>query len=373
MLDIYLITLAIALAVGLVLTLALLAVSRTTRFTALFDVRGPDEKPRWGGLVFLGTFAISPFLAAAVSDHASEFFTPRAGSFMGFVAAVTLVFLVGFLDDIRLASPGLRSLVELVAATAVYAAGYRIDDIGFPVGPEIHLGWFGYFVTIAWIWAITNAFNIIDGRDGVALGVAIFAAVTLAVVAGHSSHPTVALLLVALVGAGLGFLPFNLPPASAYVGDSGAYVLGFVIGTLSIRAATGPTDAVFVAVPIIALGFPLLDFGFAAFRRILDGRHPMIGDLDHIHNRLEASGAGPRGLLAIIYSFAAMFSLGAILLHYVDSTYLEAAVFVGLVALVGGILFKLGYLVTVWNSQSIVWLRQRVFAPEPQSAPGDRQ
>lgn len=373
MLEIYLITLAISLALGLAFTVAFLAVSRTTRFTGLFDVRGAEEKPRWGGVVFLAAFASAPFLAAAVSSQANEFFTPRADTFMGFVAAVTLVFLVGFLDDIKLASPGLRSAVELVAATAVYAAGYRIDDIGFPIGPEISLGWFGYFVTIAWIWAITNAFNIIDGRDGVALGVAIFAAVTLAVVAGNSSHPTVAMLLVALVGAGLGFLPFNLPPASTYVGDSGAYVLGFIIGTLSIRAATGPTDAVFIAVPIIVLGFPLLDFGFAAFRRILDGRHPMIGDADHIHDRLEAAGAGPRGLLVVIYSIGAMFSLGAILLHYVDSVYLEGAVFVTLVALVSGILLKLGYVVTLWNSQSIVWLRQRVFAPEPQPHSSDQQ
>ena len=93
------------------------------------------------------------------------------------------------------------------------------------------------------------------------LGVAIFACVTMAQIAAHSSHPTVALLLVALAGAGLGFLPFNLPPASAYVGDSGAYVLGFILGTLSIRAATGPTDQIFIAVPLVALGYPILDLG----------------------------------------------------------------------------------------------------------------
>lgn len=363
MLDIYVLTLALSIGIGIATTLVLLAVSRTERFVGLFSIRGPLEKPRWGGVVFLVTFAATPFVASGLSDHASEFFTPRSDEFLGFVAAVSLVFAVGFLDDVRLTSPGLRSVVFLIAGSAVYAAGYRIDDIGLPLGPDLHLGYGGFFVTLGWIWLTTNAINIIDGRSGVALGVSIFAAVTMATVAGHSHHPTIALLLVALAGAGLGFLPWNLPPASAYIGDSGAYVMGFIIGALSIRAATGPTDEVFLAVPIVALGFPILDIGLAYVRRVLDRRHPLIGDEDHIHHRLEQAGAGPRGLLVVTWSIAALLSLAAIILHYVDSTYVEAAVFAGLLALLLTILQRLGYVVTLWNSHSVVWLRQRIFAP----------
>jgi UDP-GlcNAc:undecaprenyl-phosphate GlcNAc-1-phosphate transferase len=362
MADIYIVTLIVSIVIGVLMTLALLAVSRTERFLGLFHIRGVEERPRWGGVVLLGTFALTPFVASALSDHASDYFTPRAGSFLGFVAAATLVFLVGFLDDIRLTSPQLRTLVVIVAGTAVYAAGYRIDDVGLPVGPDLAFGPFGFALTLGWIWLTTNAVNIIDGRDGVALGVCIFAAVTMAVVAGHSNHPTVALLLVALVGAGLGFLPFNLPPASAFVGDSGAYVLGFIIGALSIRAATGPTDQIFIAVPIIALGFPILDIGLAFTRRLLQHKHPLIGDTDHIHHRLEAAGAGPRGLVVITWTLAAIFSAGAIMLHYIDATAVEAAVLLGLVLTVGTILLRLGYVVTLWNSHSIVWLRQRIVA-----------
>ena len=175
-------------------------------------------------------------------------------------------------------------------------------------GPSLHFGAFGIVVTVLWIYACTNAFNWIDGRDGVALGVAVLAAVTMAQIGAHSAHPTVALLLVALAGAGLGFLPFNLPPASMYTGDSGAYVLGFIIGTLSIRAATGPTNEVFIAVPLVALGFPLMDLGLATIRRSLQHRHPMIGDADHIHHRLERAGAGPRGIVVITYTLAVLFS-----------------------------------------------------------------
>lgn len=365
MLDIYLLTLTLAIAVGIVTSVLLLALSRTERFIGLFDVRGALERPRWGGVVCLVTFGVTPFMASALSSQANEFFAPKSGSFLGLLAATSLVFLVGFFDDVKLVSPSIRSLVFVGGATAAYAAGYRMDDIGLPTGQDIHLGWFGFFVTIAWIYVVTNAFNFIDGRDGVAMGVGIFALVTMAQIAANSSHPTVALLLVALAGAGLGLLPFNLPPASIYVGDSGAYVIGFVLGTLSIRASTGPTDQIFIAVPLVALGYPILDGGLAAVRRLLQHKHPMIGDEDHIHHRLESLGAGPRGMLVVIYGLAAFFSTGAILLHYIGNTYIQASVFFAMLLSVAAMMLRLGYVVTLWNSRSIVWLRQRLLATVP--------
>ncbi len=369
MLDIYLLTLALSIGIGFLMTVLLLALSRTERFLSLFHVRGALEKPRWGGVVFITTFALTPFIASAISSHASEFVSPKSGSFLGLLAAAALVFLVGFFDDVKLASPIVRSLVFLAGGIAAYIAGYRIDDVGLPWGPSIHLGWAGVVITAMWIYAMTNAINFIDGRDGVSVGVGVFACVTMAQIAAHAAHPTVALLLVALAGAGLGFLPFNLPPASAYVGDSGAYVMGFILGTLSIRAATGPTDQVFIAVPLVALGYPILDLVLAPTRRLLQHRHPMIGDEDHIHHRLEAYGAGPRGTLFVIYSLAALFSLGAILLHYFDQTWMEASVLAALAMIVGATLLRLGYILTLWNSRSIVWLRQRVFAPDEGGQP----
>jgi UDP-GlcNAc:undecaprenyl-phosphate GlcNAc-1-phosphate transferase len=371
MLDVYLITLVLSIGIGVGATVLLLALSRTERFFALFHVRGTMERPRWCGVVLMATFALTPFIASALSSHASEFFSPKSASFLGLLAATALVFMVGFLDDVKLTSPMLRSAVFIVGGAAAYSAGYRIDDVGLPWGPDIHLGFAGLFVTILWIYAMTNAMNFIDGRDGVSLGVGIFACITMAQVAAHSSHPTVALLLVALAGAGLGFLPFNLPPASSYVGDSGAYVLGFVLGTLSIRAATGPTNQVAIFVPLVAFGYPIMDMVLATVRRILHHKHPMIGDEDHIHHRLEQYGAGPRGTLVVIYGLAALFSVGAILLHYIDDVWVEGLVLGTVLVVVATTLLKLGYIVTLWNSQSIVWLRQRVFAPADHQPRGD--
>jgi UDP-GlcNAc:undecaprenyl-phosphate GlcNAc-1-phosphate transferase len=364
MVDMYLLTLAISLGLGVALTLLLLGVSRTERFLRLFHVRGAAERPRWGGVVFLAAFALTPLIASAFSGEAEEIFSPRSGSFFGLLAAMALVFYVGFLDDIRLTSPYLRLAVFAAGASGAFAAGYRIEEVGLPTGFTLDFGHASFLVTVLWIVAMTNAINFIDGRDGVSLGVVIFCCVTLAAVAHHSAHPTVALLLIAMAGAGLGFLPFNLPPASAYVGDSGAYVLGFVLGTLSIRASTGPTDEVFVLVPLVALGYPLLDLVLQATRRTLHGNHPMKRDEEHIHHRLEQHGAGPRGTLVVIYGIAALFSVGAILIHWVDETWMEAAVLLAVVAIIGGVMLRLGYLITLWNSHTIVWLRQRVFAPE---------
>jgi UDP-GlcNAc:undecaprenyl-phosphate GlcNAc-1-phosphate transferase len=373
MLDVYLLTVALAGGIGLLVAVALRAFSSTGRFAGFFRAaRGADEKPRWGGLAIFMAFAITPFLASAISSEADELFTPKSGDFLGFLGACALVFLVGFWDDWRVATWKQKLLVQVMAASAVYAAGYTIDRVGLPWGPEFGLGPMGPVVTVLWVVFFTNAINLIDGRDGVAGGVAILAAVTLAQVASHAEHPTVALLLVAMAGGSLGFLPFNLPRASAYLGDSGALLLGFILGSLSIRGSTGPGDAVFIAVPVVALGFPILDTVLAMVRRVLDRRHPLLGDLDHIHDRLERGGFGPRGLLVVLYAITVLFSGAAILLHYVRHLAVEAVVFAALAALVGLILTRLGYLLSLWNSQLVMWLRRKAlpFEPSPSWTPG---
>ena len=95
-------------------------------------------------------------------------------------------------------------------------------------------------------------------------------------------------------------------------------------------------------------------------RRSLDGRHPLLGDKEHIHDRLEETGFGPRGLLLVIYAVAALFAGGALVLHFVHVIALEMAVLVGMTVIVGTILTRLGYVLTFWNSASIVWLRRRL-------------
>jgi len=361
MLDVYLITLAIAVGVGMAATIAFQAVAGTMRFAGFFHRRtGEGERPRWGGAAVFIAFALTPFIASAVSDQASDLFAPKSGEFLAFLAAGALIFAVGFLDDWKVLGWRPKLLAQVAAASAVYSAGYEIERLGLPWGPELGLGFMAPVVTVVWVVFFTNAFNLIDGRDGVAVGTAVLAAATLAHISASTDHPTVALLLVAMAGAGLGLLPFNLPPASVFLGDSGALLLGFVLGALSIRSATGFSDAFFIAVPVVALGLPILDTGLAVVRRSLDHRHPLMGDEDHIHHRLEVAGFGPWGLLLILYVVSALFAGGAILLHHVHVFPMEVGVLLGTLALVAGLLTRLGYVLSLWNSASVVWLRRHL-------------
>jgi UDP-GlcNAc:undecaprenyl-phosphate GlcNAc-1-phosphate transferase len=317
--------------------------------------------PQLGGFAVLAAFALAPFVAAAVSEKAAEYFDPKRTEFAGYLAAVALVFLTGVIDDWRAIRPWQKLLGQLVAGVAVFAAGYRLDEIGFPWGGSVDLGVLALPATLLWVVFFTNAVNLIDGKDGVATGVSVFAAASIAAVAANTEHPAVALLCVGLAGAGLGFLPFNLPSASLILGDAGALVFGFVLATLSIRGATGIEGSVFVAVPLLALGFPVLDTVLSATRRILDRRHPFAGDEDHIHHRLEAQlEMGPRGVLATLYVISALFAAAALGTHYADSLAAELAIFAGLAVMVGLLLFRLGYLVSMWHSAGLTAVRRRV-------------
>jgi UDP-GlcNAc:undecaprenyl-phosphate/decaprenyl-phosphate GlcNAc-1-phosphate transferase len=371
--NVYLLTLLLAAGIALAVSIALEAYSHRMRLPGVFRVKYHDgERPCWGGIAVFVAFAVTPFVASALSPKASEFFSPKSSEFLGFLAAAALIFAVGLVDDWKALGYKPKLLVEVVAAVAVYAAGYSIDKLAFPWGPEVSLGFMAPVLTVLWIVFFTNAVNLIDGRDGVAAGVAVLAAVPLAYIAADSSHPTVAIFLVAIAGAGLGFIPFNLPPATSYLGDSGALLAGFLLGSLSIRAATGVTEAFFFAVPVLALGFPILDTVLAALRRLLDRKHPFDRDADHIHDRLEKAGFGPRGLLLVVYAISLLFSIGAIAMHGIEVFAVEAGILVAFAVVLTLVLAKLGYLVTLWNSHSIVWLRQHLtFALNGKSLDGD--
>ena len=360
-LDPYIAALACAFVVSLALTAGIeWAAPRLPRSWPLGGLRGDGEKAPLGGIALFAAFAIAPFLAVLLSDRADEYLTPKCTEFLGYLGAAGLVFLTGLMDDRHAMRPWQKIAGQLVAGTAVFAAGYRFEAVGLPWGVSFELGVLALPVTLAWVVFFTNALNLIDGIDGLATGVGVFAAASLAAVAANTEHTAVALLFVGLAGAGLGFLPFNLPKASLILGDSGALLFGFVLSTLSIRGATGIENEVFVAVPLLAMGFPVLDTLLSAARRLLDRRHPFSRDHDHIHHRIEVLDLGPRVSLGVLYALSGAFAAAALLTHYVASLVVEAAVLVGLIAVVATVLGRLGYLVSMWNSDRVVSLRRRL-------------
>lgn len=356
--------LAFAIALGAAFGLTTLLRVRTAETPGgllAFPSRRADDKPRVGGIMIYLAFVITPIVAAAFSDEISTLLEDQWKEMIGLAACGALVLLLGIFDDLRIADFRQKLIVQLLAATLLFVSGYRIDDIALTGGIAVDLAWLSPLVTVLWIVGVSNAVNLIDGKDGVATGVAAIVAGTLALTAWNMDNAMAALLFATLTGSVLGFLPYNLPPASRYLGDSGALFLGFAIAALSIKGSVNVAGDIFLGIPIVALGFPILDTLLAASRRLADGRHPFLGDEDHIHHRLATvAGLGPVSLALATYGLTALFASAALVLHFVPNG-IGVPLVVGLVGTTtAALLTWLGYPQSFWGSVAFVAMRRRL-------------
>jgi UDP-GlcNAc:undecaprenyl-phosphate GlcNAc-1-phosphate transferase len=214
--------------------------------------------------------------------------------------------------------------------------------------------------------------NLIDGHDGVAAGLSAMVAATTAYVAWDLDHDLIAMLFAALAGASLGFVPFNLPPARRFLGDSGAYFLGFTLAALSVAGSVDSTGRVPLYIPVVALGLPVLDTLVAFLRRMLDGRHPFLADQDHFHDRASRLfGLAPIQVTLLAYATTAVFCLGALLLYAWYKEVGSAVVGGFVIAFAAALVGILGYGATIWNSARVLSLRGRRPQPESTATPID--
>ena len=263
--------------------------------------------PRMGGLaIFLG-FILSALL-----------FIPLSESIRGMLLGGVIIVILGILDDIY-ALPALPKLiVQIVAALIAVMHGNVIQVISnpnvFSDNPYWVLGAWAIPVSVIWIVAITNAVNLIDGLDGLAVGVATISSFTMLVIAMLVSDSTVALLMAALAGGCVGFLPYNSNPAKIFMGDTGSTFLGFVLATVSIQGLFKFYTIISFAVPFLMLGLPLFDTCFAIIRRISKGQNPMSPDRSHVHHRLIDMGFNQKQAVAILYVISAILGLSAVVL-----------------------------------------------------------
>lgn len=263
--------------------------------------------------------------------------------FFGLLAGGTVMFLTGAVDDIR----GIRALYKLLlqigAAVIAWSFGFRIDVIDLPLLGQVSMGIFSLPVTAFWIVGIINAVNLIDGLDGLAAGVVFFAGITNFVVAYLMGTAFVALVMALLAGAVLGFLFYNFNPARIFMGDSGSYFLGF---TLAVCSIAGPLQkasaAVSIAVPIVALGVPIIDTLLAMVRRFLERRPIFSPDRGHIHHRLLDMGITHRRAVLIIYGVTVALCVGAIGIAFGRSWEVGGAV-LGVSAVLFGLIRFIGY------------------------------
>lgn len=266
--------------------------------------------PRIGGVAIFISFSLTLMIAAAVS-----WFVPalRAafslGTLLTILAPATVVFLLGIYDDIHTAGPYLKFAVQGVAAIMLFAGGLRVANIPVLFG-NYQLPWVvELLLTILWVVAITNAFNLIDGLDGLAAGSALFSTLVVFVVALLNGQSLITLMTIALAGATLGFLRYNFNPATIFLGDSGSLFIGFLLSAFALTGAQKSPTIVAVAIPVVSFGLPILETSLSVLRRLISGRPVFTADREHIHHKLLQHGLSHRQVVIVLYAVSAVFAL----------------------------------------------------------------
>jgi len=287
--------------------------------------------PRVGGLAILISvliaFASLPFVDNLVTQSLLH---DKWQLLMVFAPAV-FVTLLGLYDDLKGANARVKLVGLIIAGTAFYAMGGRVDNLSLPFFESLHLpAVVSYLATILWIVGVTNAFNLIDGIDGLAAGAGLFAALVVLGVSLMMGHPHVTVVALVLSGALIGFLRYNFNPASIFLGDSGSLFIGFTLAALSLQGAQKASTAVAIAIPLMAFAVPVIDTTFSMARRFISGKPIFQGDREHVHHMLLARGWSQRRAVFVLYGVSAALGLASLL--FIN----EASRLTGLVLLVVG-------------------------------------
>lgn len=254
---------------------------------------------RLGGIAIYAAFVI-PFLIFM------DLTPPR----IGLLISLSLMFLMGLLDDIYNLKAYFKIGIQVLAIIIALVFGIHIGQVTNPFGGVLILPfWLDFILTGVWLWLVTNAINLQDGLDGLAAGVTSIAAMAMFWLSLFLvvNQPQTAILAAILLGAAVGFLRWNWHPAKIFMGDSGSYTLGFLVGAIAIIGGAK------LATAALVLGFPLLDAFYAILRRLFQGRSPFSADREHLHHRLLAVGVPHMGVTLIILGISAIFGLAALL------------------------------------------------------------
>ena len=266
--------------------------------------------PRLGGLAIFMGFLVGILLFANVMEDRQM---------RGILLGAVVIVILGVVDDITPLPAKLKFVVQILAAILPVSHGVVIRAISnpnlFSPNPYWQMGdVLSMVITVLWIVGITNSVNLIDGLDGLANGVSAISATTMLVIALVGGQTQVSIVLAALVGACVGFMPYNMNPAKMFMGDTGATFLGFILATMSIQGLFKYYAVVSFVVPFLILGLPIFDTAFAFIRRIAHGQSPMHADRSHIHHRLIDMGLNQKQAVATLYVISAILGLSAVVL-----------------------------------------------------------
>jgi UDP-GlcNAc:undecaprenyl-phosphate/decaprenyl-phosphate GlcNAc-1-phosphate transferase len=265
--------------------------------------------PRLGGVAIFLAFSVSLGLWLALS-----LFFPRLGigvvptTLLRIYVPACLIFCLGIYDDLFGAGPYLKFAVQAIAAVMLFAGGMRVLDLPL-IFPHTLPLYVGLPLTVLWVVAVTNAFNLIDGLDGLAAGSALFSTMVFFVVALVNHSWLCSLVSVTLAGAILGFLRFNFNPATIFLGDSGSLFIGFMLSALALAGAQKAPTFVAVAIPVVSFGLPILETSLSIVRRLISGRPIFTADREHIHHKLLQLGLSHRQVVIVLYAVSALFAM----------------------------------------------------------------
>lgn len=310
----FLVLLALAVAFLISFAATPMVISLAHRINAIDipkDGRRVHKKPTplIGGLAIFFGFVVSVLCFVDIDRE-------TAGILIGCVIIVT----VGIIDDITDMKAIIKLLCQILAAAIVVYSGVRIEHFANPLSqwigpPYIVLNfWVSVAITIFWIVGVCNAVNLIDGLDGLAVGVSSIASLCMLAMTLITNNLSVAIITAAVAGAGFGFLPYNFNPAKIFMGDTGALFLGFILACISVQGFLKLSAIISFAIPILVLGLPIFDTVFAIFRRLLTGRSPMSPDRGHLHHRLLDMGFSQRQTVAILYTLTTILCLTAVVI-----------------------------------------------------------
>jgi UDP-GlcNAc:undecaprenyl-phosphate/decaprenyl-phosphate GlcNAc-1-phosphate transferase len=284
-------------------------------------------KPRVGGIAVFFGFAFALFTVLGVSLATPVGLLPAADQFdaihrlVGLLFGSLLILGVGIWDDVMQMRPRNKLIAQVVVALISMLYGFVIPGINNPFDHNPGTNWIdfppwvGVPLTLVWYVGMMNAINFLDGLDGLLAGVAAISSVFLFVIAVLHTNPVVALVVAALAGAALGFLPFNFNPARIILGDAGSLFIGYVFATVSIIGASKTAIAISIVVPLLVLALPVLDTVAAIVRRASTGKSISEADRGHVHHQL-IFRFGLNVRQAVLLLYAVCFMLGAVALAF---------------------------------------------------------
>jgi len=308
--------------------------SRLARYLGVVDRPNERKVNRREGIPLLGGLAVAlgTWVGVAVATLVESPGTLMPERLEGFLLGATVLLLLGAMDDRFGLGAWLKFGVQILAAAAAIHYGFVIPHVTEPITRTVldMPDWVSWVITGMWIVGVTNAVNLIDGLDGLATGLGAIIAATLVLICWQAEQYTGVVVGAALLGSLLGFLPFNFPPGRIFLGDTGAYFIGYTLALLALEGSRQPAILTFV-VPLLALAVPLLDTALSIFRRLRERRPVFSADRAHMHHRLLESEGSDRDAVLSLYFLTACFCVIAVSFTRLQGV--AAIVFLGAVGL----------------------------------------